>query len=158
MNEFRGPAPAAGRPDRRDPWDLAVHTSWQLLARFKFDGGWSPKRARAAVERAPLPVVEAREKVPQLGRATTGWLIDRSGENETCITPEKLFSEHGSSQAVPAANRLALERRCGDSSRVRFDRVGYRPGWDMRRSEASTIRAPLTAMTGESGISKSWGI
>ncbi len=158
VNELRGPAPAAGRPDRRDPWDLAVRKAWQLLARFKFDGGWSPELVRAAVERSLLPVVEAREKVPQLSWAMTGWLIDRSGENETCITPEELLAEHGLGQAVSVANRLALERRCSDSLRVRLDRLGYRPGWDMRRSEASTIQAPLTAITGESGMGKSWGI
>ncbi len=130
-----------------------------LLSRFRFEGGNAREWVRAQIDALLLGVVEDRDRLANIREAMVGWLIERSDQNNTRLTPQELFDHCGLGGVVPV-KRAVVHEGCKSRVRAAAACLGYRHDWDVRDpallTSCSEPHATLIAVTGECGCGKSW--
>jgi hypothetical protein len=150
-------------PARDEAIEQTRRKAWHLLSRFRFCGAQDEESVRERLDKLLVPVVDDRSRLSTVRDAMVGWLIDKSRQNETTITPEQLFEARGLKYVVPITHWALAEERCRQRVQRAVELRGYRPEWDVRPRPTcvegtATPVSPFIIVTGESGRGKSWGV
>ncbi len=147
-------------PAKNETIDETRRKTWHMLARFHFKACVSENDLHQNLCAELLPFVHHREDIPNVLDAMVGWIIQRSSDNETTITPAALFRAHDLKYVLSISQWVATKERCRTQCQRKTELRGYRPEWDVRFSQAnlktSLGSAPFVIVCGDSGLGKSW--
>lgn len=146
-----------------EPLVLTRHRVWALLSNFSFTGELKRADLVRRIDALLHDIIDFAEGVEEKRNALVGGLLELAAKGNAIISPDGYLSKHGI-DATPLSDWNTHHRKAAALFETALLNRGYDAAIDVRKGIGERLRSswdlrkPLLAVTGESGVGKTWSL